>query len=1017
MSKRPFASPTGAETQEMTRREFVKRLSIGAAGLGLATILPSGIITAVSAASATATAERSKAKVTVNKKSAKVAAYTIEETDYFALRDLANALNGTDAQFSVSESGAILAMVAGKAYTAVGGEGNRAVKGTAEAELSQCTVKVNGDVVSMRVYVISDTDYVRMNDIALAIGFSVEYNGQKDTFAIDTKKSFYGDSGIFLYGQNENMDSKSYTLEFVQPIQMVAIVNGKEKTDGTWRSSNKHLVSVDPDGTIIMRDGVGGYDVTISWTFDDITYSMTVRTGQLAGARSIEVDRPINRGDFMIRLAEYFGWFHYNGTMDDGTDIDKDGNLLTVERVRGYYDVTGDNDYVKAIECALDMGVLTADSPQACFYPLSDMTREDAAVILCKAFLLSDLTKDYISSFVDAGKINASCYQALNTLVGKNYMRGRTNTTLNPTEGITETETRIILEAIDRRVVAPVWAMPVSHRKFVRVRPRWFTPTEDAVVHYRCRAFHLSHPSMEGLFVGDRGVGVTLSSQWGDWVDYIPGYSSDTVYGLNNNYDFPYENVYFCVEVQAYATKPSLEQSPVSTFVWRIDRPAWHDFATDKLHEGGGSYPTVYRFFDNFQAAAYYIEGAKMGILYDGLMPTNTNISLLNRVKELATKPFVFVLGHNHVDHKGAMAEAYREGIDIYVADRVGPQGTEWTINVYGEDYTSANTNITATASGIYQGAQMKIIDEGYVFDLGNCKFTAYRLPGHCDDMIVLHDPETGLLFSSDIYGVNRHWVADQFSAKAVRQDLILSLQQQLMDAYTKDGGQVKEVYTGHNRIGVGFDYMMVWEQCLQDLVNYGPDAVSDDRRGEGAVVAKSGNSWTTLNWTAFSVEGKQIRAEYTGAYDGKKFYRFEVDNRGTENALVESNLYFDYRTNAQLSNITFHDAALVGHDFKYKAGQDTADDVLEDGRLKYVLSNKFVPFEYEYEVKISAGQSEVTFTPTAMSERITGLKVNGIDGSSRCPVTVKTNSPATIVVTGPDGSTTRTYTLKFISA
>ena len=53
-------------------------------------------------------------------------------------------------------------------------------------------------------------------------------------------------------------------------------------------------------------------------------------------------------------------------------------------------------------------------------------------------------------------------------------MRGRSNTTLNPTDGITDTEARIIIDNIDRRVVCPVWAMPVSNRKFVRVRPEWF---------------------------------------------------------------------------------------------------------------------------------------------------------------------------------------------------------------------------------------------------------------------------------------------------------------------------------------------------------------------------------------------------------------------------------------------------------------------------------------------------------------------------------------------------------------
>ncbi|MGE4276998.1 MAG: cadherin-like beta sandwich domain-containing protein [Lawsonibacter sp.] len=818
--------------------------------------------------------------------------------------------------------------------------------------------------------------------------------------------------GIYIDGGKVNMKNQTYTLEFIQPVKLVAVVNGTVETEGTWRSSNKHFVSVDTDGVVVMRDGVGGNDVDITWELENTSYTVKFHTGQTAGAHSIDVDSPMTRGDFMSRLAYYFGWYHYNGSMDDGTDIDKKGNFLKTERVRNYYDVTGRNDYVKAIECALDMGVLSADSSKDCFYPMSAMTREDAAVILCSAFHMEELNEDYLSNFSDYKKISKNCRAALNTLVGRNFMRGRTNTTLNPTDGITDTEARIIIEAIGKRVVAPVWSMPVSLRKFVRCRPIWFTATEGATVHWRCRAFNISHSDMIGLFIGDRGNGVTLSDEWGEWFDYIPGYSTDPMFGLNNNKDFPYDNVYFCVEVQAYATKDGLEDSPMSQFIWRIDRPAWHDFATDKLHTGSATYPTVYRFFDNFQAAAYYIEGSTMGVLYDGLMPTNTTISLVDRVKEIATKPFVFVLGHNHPDHKGAMPDAYVAGLDIYMCDRVGPMDTGWTIETYGKDYTSSNKNIISTQSGTYTGAQIHVVSEGDTLSLGNCEFEFLQLPGHEDGMLMMYSRELGLLFSSDIYGVNRYWVADQFSAKGVRQDLLLSLHQQLMDIYA-GGVSIKELYTGHNRCGVGADYMMVWEQCLQNLVNYGPDSVSDDRRGDGALLAKDGNSFETLNWTAFAISGKQVIAEYTGQYDGKPFKRFELDNTGA-NDLVESNLYFDYQKNAQLSNVTFQGATLVGHDFKYKMGQSSANDTLSDGRLKYVIPNKFVPYEYDYDVTVSSIFGSVTMTPVAMSDRITSMTINGNPASSRCPVTVSTNTPAVVTITGPDGKTTATYTFTF---
>ena len=106
----------------------------------------------------------------------------------------------------------------------------------------------------------------------------------------------------------------------------------------------------------------------------------------------------------------------------------------------------------------------------------------------------------------------------------------------------------------------------------------------------------------------------------------------------------------------------------------------------------------------------------------------------------------------------------------------------------------------------------------------------------------------TGSLFSSDIYGVNRYWVADQFGGKGCPPGFCsLSAHQRYGRLYKGRQAGGRELYTGHNRIGVGSDYLMVWEQCPQNLVNYGPDSVSDDRREDGAILAKDGNSFNTL--------------------------------------------------------------------------------------------------------------------------------------------------------------------------
>lgn len=111
-------------------------------------------------------------------------------------------------------------------------------------------------------------------------------------------------------------------------------------------------------------------------------------------------------------------------------------------------------------------------------------------------------------------------------------------------------------------------------------------------------------------------------------------------------------------------------------------------------------------------------------------------------------------------------------------------------------------------------------------------------------------------------------------------------------------------------------------------------------------------------------------------------------------------------------------DAILVGHDFLYRTGFNDEKAMMPDGSgYKFVIENKFVPFEYDYEVLVSKRQSTCCITPTATTNLIRGMTVNGQPVASRCPVVVSTGSPCKIVVTAPDGVTTSTYTLTFKKA
>lgn len=90
--------------------------------------IASGVILAsllvINAAAATAVAKPSTHKIYVDGERANVAAYEINDNNYFKLRDVAAILSGTDAQFEVTWDQATgnITLTDNQPYTTVGGE-------------------------------------------------------------------------------------------------------------------------------------------------------------------------------------------------------------------------------------------------------------------------------------------------------------------------------------------------------------------------------------------------------------------------------------------------------------------------------------------------------------------------------------------------------------------------------------------------------------------------------------------------------------------------------------------------------------------------------------------------------------------------------------------------------------------------------------------------------------------------------------------------------------------------------
>lgn len=141
----------------------------------------------------TVVATPTAATVLVNGKTVAFDAFNIGGNNYFKLRDLAMALNGSDRQFELGWDATKLAisLTMSKPYSPVGGELTPASgKATATAQISTDAVYMNGTEISLKAYKINGNNYFKLRDVAEAIDFSAAWNGEKSTIEIDTTSGY-----------------------------------------------------------------------------------------------------------------------------------------------------------------------------------------------------------------------------------------------------------------------------------------------------------------------------------------------------------------------------------------------------------------------------------------------------------------------------------------------------------------------------------------------------------------------------------------------------------------------------------------------------------------------------------------------------------------------------------------------------------------------------------------------------------------------------------------------------------
>ena len=156
----------------------------------LAAVFPASIFYTVSAADVNA--KPTPQKVFVNGKETAFDAYNINGNNYFKLRDLAYALNGTAKQFEVTwdEKNNAIKLTSNKSYTVIGGEMKSKGTGNKTAVPTTSKIYLDGKEVSFTAYNIEGNNYFKLRDIGITFDFNVDYDEFADTITINTYRRY-----------------------------------------------------------------------------------------------------------------------------------------------------------------------------------------------------------------------------------------------------------------------------------------------------------------------------------------------------------------------------------------------------------------------------------------------------------------------------------------------------------------------------------------------------------------------------------------------------------------------------------------------------------------------------------------------------------------------------------------------------------------------------------------------------------------------------------------------------------
>lgn len=177
----------------------------------------------------TTTATPSPHSIYVDGTKANVAAYEINDNNYFKLRDIAAIVNGSEKQFEVSwnNDAQRIDLTSGKPYTTVGGELGAIGSASKKAESSTAVVYKDNAKMDYTGYNIDDNNYYKLRDVCESFNIGIKWDGANQRVDILTDESYVPEGQEPVEPEEPDENEGKISRNGVM-IDGIAKVDGKE---------------------------------------------------------------------------------------------------------------------------------------------------------------------------------------------------------------------------------------------------------------------------------------------------------------------------------------------------------------------------------------------------------------------------------------------------------------------------------------------------------------------------------------------------------------------------------------------------------------------------------------------------------------------------------------------------------------------------------------------------------------------------------------------------------------------